>query len=354
MRKRIESPLDVLRRKTGREWKHLARANAAAASKRKEIGKKLVGEATPPRNTSLVVFGSLARGELTENSDADWTLLVDGAADAGHVEAARKIESALSAAGLAEPGSSGTFGSMAFSHDLVHLIGGQEDTNQNTTRRVLLLLESAAVGNASVHRRVRTSILRRYVEEGDVRLVSEDERYKIPRFLLNDVVRFWRTMAVDFASKHHAQGGRKWGIRNIKLRFSRKLIFVAGMLNCSYCRINGPRPTSDVGNVDQLVGFLNKRFDVSPLDVLAQAVIDFGGDRVDAAKLFDVYDEFLKILGSTKLRKELEAVNDQNAAEDALFEKLRKMSHIFQEELLNLFYRANKELCELTQEYGVF
>ncbi len=35
---------------------------------------------------------------------------------------------------------------MAFSHDIIHQIGGQDDTNKNTTQRILLLLESCAIG----------------------------------------------------------------------------------------------------------------------------------------------------------------------------------------------------------------
>jgi hypothetical protein len=42
-------------------------------------------------------------------------------------------------------------------------------------------------------------------------------------FSLNDIVRFWRTMAVDFASKQRDRAGEEWGLRNAKLRMSRKL-----------------------------------------------------------------------------------------------------------------------------------
>jgi hypothetical protein len=34
------------------------------------------------------------------------------------------------------PGPTGTFGNLGFSHQLVHLIGGQDDTNKNTTQQV--------------------------------------------------------------------------------------------------------------------------------------------------------------------------------------------------------------------------
>ena len=42
------------------------------------------------------------------------------------------------------------------------------------------------------------NILRRSVLE-DFRLVHARIRENVPRFLLNDTVRYWRTMGVDFA-----------------------------------------------------------------------------------------------------------------------------------------------------------
>src|SRR4051812_32366173 len=63
------------------------------------------------------------------------------------------------------PGSSGIFGIMVGSHSLVHEIGGEDDTNSNTTRRILLLLESLAVGDPAAHTRVRQQILNRYLRD---------------------------------------------------------------------------------------------------------------------------------------------------------------------------------------------
>jgi UTP:GlnB (protein PII) uridylyltransferase len=41
-------------------------------------------------DTSLVVFGSLARGEWTGGSDLDWTYLIDGQANSDHLRIAQK------------------------------------------------------------------------------------------------------------------------------------------------------------------------------------------------------------------------------------------------------------------------
>jgi len=80
------------------------------------------------------------------------------------------------------------------------------------------LLESAPVGARSAYERVIRAIIKRYLEEEPYLVNREENRFKVPRFLLNDLVRFWRTMAVDFASKQHDRRGEGWGLRNAKLR----------------------------------------------------------------------------------------------------------------------------------------
>jgi hypothetical protein len=91
---------------------------------------------------------------------------------------------------------------MAFSHELVHLIGGEADSNRNTTRRILLLLESRGmVDDDRVRDRVVRNILKRYLQEDLGYHAFHDWKRRVPRFLLNDIVRFWRTMTVDYATK---------------------------------------------------------------------------------------------------------------------------------------------------------
>jgi predicted nucleotidyltransferase len=159
-------------------------------------------------DTSVVVFGSLAREEWTSKSDLDWTYLIDGGANSDHLKISQKIQRLLKEEGYVEPGPTGTFGNMAFSHDVIHQIGGQNDTNRNTTQRVLLLLESCPIGKRTeAYERVIRGVINRYLEEDVHPLTRDAKRYRVPRFLLNDIVRFWRTMAVDFASKQRDRAG---------------------------------------------------------------------------------------------------------------------------------------------------
>src|SRR4051794_18198970 len=137
------TPLDVLCEKLGRRWPGIDMARRNADVERNKIAGILSTHALVPSDTSFVVFGSLARGEWTNGSDVDWTLMVDGQADPNHLKVAQTIKGHFEEAKLQAPGPTNTFGSLAFSHDIIHQIGGEADTNRNMTQRVLLLLESA-------------------------------------------------------------------------------------------------------------------------------------------------------------------------------------------------------------------
>ncbi len=154
--------------------------------------------------------------------------MVDGQSVPEHKEQEREIQRGLLSHKFIEPGTSGVFGRMVGSHDLVHNIGGEDHLNSNTTRRVLLLLESRPVGNGEAYDPVRRQIVRRYLED-DRGVTQSGNDVRIPRFLLNDLTRYWRTVTVDFVYKQRADNHKKWGLRNAKLRMSRKLIFASGL-----------------------------------------------------------------------------------------------------------------------------
>ena len=311
-------------------------------------------------DTSLVVFGSLARQEWTSASDLDWTYLIDGQANSDHLVIAQQIRKALKEhkEKFRPPGQTGTFGNMAFSHDIIHQIGGQNDTNKNTTQRILLLLESMAIGkNNQAYERVIKAVINRYLEEDNHLLTGDGTRYRVPRFLLNDIVRFWRTMAVDFASKQRDRAGEGWGLRNAKLRLSRKLLFASGLLVCFGCNLD-PRLQKQISG-DQsdtkldLVNHIGEQIKLTPLQILANAVEQYAVSKEIGEELFSAYTEFLKLVDDKNSRQELDNLRAADSRTDPTFKRVRETSQSF-EHAIDLLFFENAELAPLTRKYGVF
>jgi hypothetical protein len=81
---------------------------------------------------------------------------------------------------------------------------------------MLLLLESRVLFNSAQYSEMRDQILDQYFR---------DERGKAsyrPLFLLNDVLRYWRTLCLNYEALRH-DAGRPWWKKNINLKFSRMM-----------------------------------------------------------------------------------------------------------------------------------
>lgn len=335
------------------KWPTMAKAEKNAQGERGRREEEFSSAGLIPADTSLVVFGSLARGEWTQGSDLDWTLLVDGQVVGEHADIARGIAALVKN----KPGPTGVFGGLTFSHDIVHLIGGDDDTNTNTTRRILLLLESKSLNDDAVRERVLKAVLGRYI--GEDLLYHEPSKFFVPRFLLNDYVRYWRMMAVDSAQKRRERT-TKWALRNVKLRLSRKLIFVAGFWACLSCRFNPSyelkesRDSNDREGVRaDMTDFLFTFCRQSPLETLAGAFLQYGAWEA-AKRSFDAYEDFLSILDDPELRNRLEGLEAAAASSDDLFKRAKRDAGEFQDGLTTLFFETDNELTKMAQIDGVF
>jgi predicted nucleotidyltransferase len=351
-----ESKIAQLERRLAADWPHIHEARRLAQQKKDELKSALAG--FDSEDTSIVVFGSLARDEFTLGSDIDWTLLIDGSADPEHLEVAHRTEKVVSKLAAKSPGPEGTFGSMAFSHDLIHQIGGEDDTNRNTTRRILLLLESEVVGRPEAYVRVLRSVLERYLME-DHGFLSGTAHYHVPRFLLNDFARYWRTITVDFAYKQRTRFGKGARLRNIKLRMSRKLIYVSGLLTCFNCQLGlgrelNPENCQKSSGSAECIGCLERFLRQTPLEILASTLFELSHLDATARRIFDSYNEFLGMLSDQKTRDHLEALPLEPDLPDEIFQQARDLSHIFRDGLLELFFDDRSQMFELTKTYGVF
>ncbi|MGA9510394.1 MAG: nucleotidyltransferase domain-containing protein [Candidatus Sulfotelmatobacter sp.] len=343
----------------------LQRASREAAIKREELDILLseeIGRYTS-HDTSLVVFGSLARGEWTSGSDLDWTYLIDGEANSDHLTIVQQIQNVLqqkrNKQKFRPPSPAGAFGNMAFSHDIIHQIGGHNDTNKNTTWRILLLLESQAIGkNTDAYERVIKAVIGRYLAEDSHPLTHDSRRYRVPRFLLNDIVRFWRTMAVDFASKQRDRAGKGWGLRNAKLRMSRKLIFASGLLVCFSAHLDLlPQGNISTDGNDiklHLLQHIRDHVKLTPLEILEKSIGLYGIPAAIAKELFASYAEFLKVLDDKDARSKLDKLRSEDSRRDPTFKRIRKISQSFEHALDYIFFSGNSPIAPLTRKYGVF
>jgi hypothetical protein len=314
-----------------------------------------------PETTALVVFGSLARQEWTYKSDLDWTLLINGPSHPEHFRIRLLIANRIRELGLAEPGPTQTFGTLTSSHELVHHIGGDEDTNRNLTRRILLLLESfSAFGNLEPSKVIR-AVLHRYIVCGPGVPDPAITRFAVPRFLLNDIVRLWRTFAVDYAAKKWERADKGWALRNAKLRIPRKLTFVKGLLMCLDCELLSTETPWSVGEPpaigmveEQLVNGCAELVGLPPLDMLCRVLNSINSDET-ARQILTAYDDYLGLVNDPSKREHLDGdVDFQNAFADPIFSEVREISERFGGGLQTLFFEEHDGLTKLTQKYGVF
>jgi predicted nucleotidyltransferase len=357
----VVSPIDQLAQKLGTDWPILTRARKAAQMKIAELEDALSGETSP--DTSFVVYGSLAREEFTQGSDLDWTLLVDGQANPQHQKDLLSIRAKLEELGKG-PGREKTFGKLTFSHPLLHMIGGEDDTNANTTRRVLFLLEAFPVGRfKEAFHRLRRHILYRYLTEdhGLTRTAGAGDLRWIPLFLLNDMARYWRTMTVDFAYKQWDRGNDGYALRSLKLGVSRKLIYASGLLTCFWCD-----PSISQGDYGQICSAekiwilnqkLNEMFMLTPLERFARFFLTHSGNEYllnASLRFFKTYDDFLGILEDAAMRNHLDSLSLEEIDGDASFQAARAIRTRFEEAVRAIFLNGDSLLYQHTISRGVF
>ncbi|HEX7706710.1 MAG TPA: nucleotidyltransferase domain-containing protein [Thermoanaerobaculia bacterium] len=351
----MDQAISALEQLTGKRWSAI-RSAAETSHRILEDLEKSVDDLADP-NIAVVVTGSLGRGEATPDSDADWFLLIDGPSNPDHAVLAHEVDRRVKGVVPKAVGPTGTFAGIVTSHELVHYIAGNKDTNENLTRRILLLSESHALSNDLVRQRVIRNVLSRYIiHDRSVRSASGNP-HTIPHFFLNDIVRYWRTMASDYASKMWDRERKGWGIRNIKLRFSRKLLFLWGLLAAFSGELFPNEEMLASADEDEylrlLAELIREQTDVTPLSLLARIVLETQ-DTAISDDIFSSYDEFLAVLADAKKRDLLEKVDFEQATSDPTYDALRQLSSRFREGVTTLFFDRHPRLPDLIRKYGVF
>lgn len=166
-------------------------------------------------------------------------------------------------------------------------------------------------------------------------------------------------MAVDFAYKRRTRAKQGAAIRNIKLRMSRKLIYVSGLLSCFAPHLE--LPSEERANLfdgmdaeRRFVEFFRVRLKRTPLETLASVFSKRHYLDATALKVLNASNGFLGTLLDPEARKELDGLTGDEHRENPLYEELRKHSHAFRDGLLDLFFGDDPPLAELARMYGFF
>lgn len=245
----------------------------------------------------IAAFGSMAREEMSEGSDFDYLVILNGVeSDPNRIVRYRRAAvEALRAIEVDKPGASGLFGVAISGADLVNTIGLETDTNLHLSRRILLLEESVPLNADGSWNELVEALSARYLHE------QHRPGPHVARFLLNDAVRYWRTVTVDYQAKRWQElTGEKWGLRYVKLITSRKITF-AGMVASLFAPV--------VFDVEPSASGLRDQFSLPALARLAQLGPHLGDDaRAALASLLLAADRVIGLLSDPEFRAEVEPV----------------------------------------------
>ncbi len=228
------------------------------------------------RHPLLTIYatGSLGRGELGTHSDLD-VFLVDTAPASqrvGNLERIRLLSDLIRAADAANFGEFSNDGEFLRVHpldDLSSFLGTRDDDASNVfTARMLLLLESVPLVGENAYSACVERVLSDY---------WRDERHAgfLPVFLVNDIVRYWKTMCLNYEARRadltmpdDAQAIAKRRLALVKLRFNRLWMCFNGLayLLAGYRPAAGDHP----GSIDKDHAF--SMVALRPLDRLLRTV----------------------------------------------------------------------------------
>jgi predicted nucleotidyltransferase len=273
-----------------------------------------------PEGELVITCGSYARREASRSSDLDfYSVTTDGnwSGEAGWQEEITKL---VNQEVGKLPSTQGAFATNIPKKELLENYGGSNDSNETITRRMLYLLEGEYLTNEAEFKAIRRQIIERYVK-------NTPSDHQIAFYFLNDVVRYWRTMAVDYADKTYgARNPKPWAIRNIKLVFSRKLIYASGLFSIAL--------TAD-RTLERKIEILDDLFSRTPIER-----IKYVCGQEASKRLFELYDVFLGHMSDPVTRDQLDKLDQRDRFKNKWFRDIKNEGHYFSRELMSLLQKT--------------
>ena len=291
------------------DYKTINQANTFSQEKLQQIRAVLalaLKDSPSKEKITVITTGSYGRAEASDESDLDLFILFDSDLSAEDTirEELKIIKQVVNDQVPNSVGDSGTFGADAVINfrELVTNIGGDQDDNKSLTRRMLFLLEAVYLYGDDRFKDYQKRLLEKYI-------LPTSPQSQASKFLLNDIIRYYRTMATDFEFKVSEQK-KEWGLRNIKLRFSRKLIYFGGLMVSA-----------------ELVGLNREERIKKAVDLFSQPVLirlcglDLGVGK--AHGILSHYEAFLERISNHDVRQKLGRLEKADRESNDEFKALR-------------------------------
>lgn len=212
-------------------------------------------------------------------------------------------------------------------------IGGANDNREDLTRRMLVLTEAAHAGGGLELDNVRKAILEAYTRRmGD----------RHPLAFCNDVVRYYRTLCIDYKAKSGA-AETGWAESNVKLRHSRKLWYFATVVATS--AIVGVDPESE-----QFGDALLTSFRLAPCERLFESA---GTEARGAVRdVLESYSVYLDFMSDQKRRDYLNGVQHaERYASESPYREMQANSKRLHNGILDVLRRLPAEAAKRTTEW---
>lgn len=285
----------------------------------------------PPESkvSTLAVAGSLARLEASALSDLDLIVATESPIANGALGALTHWrDTSCETLNLEKPNPKGVFYAPSHISSIMKIAGESAEGYDLAAKRTLLILESKWTYDRPNYENLLEGVLASYIQD-----VKNDPRKNFV-FLLNDVIKYFRSLCVNYQfTKSEIEYG-KWPIRNIKLRHSRIVMYFSMVMAIGVLSSVDP---------EEKIEALNILVRMEPIQRLFSC---YCISRDDGFDLFvKRYDLFLERLGEKDVRIELEGLDYDRRYDSPYFAELKRNS----DELTTILYEF---YCRRANDWG--
>lgn len=311
----------------------------------RELKEEINKHFSPEINDNFCIFlvGSYGRLEASPNSDLDCIFIrKNNSGELDEYGVCTQVLEIAEKSGIIKPtGDTGTFGEFVKFDDLLENIGGVDDTNKNLTHRVLILTESHHLYNDVMCKEVVSAIFDKYTAKA-----KHDE--KDPRVLINELVRYYRTITIDYKYKTEERG-KSWGERNFKLRHSRKLLFFTSIaiIFTAIKKFDAAECNNNTDKYDYIVKNINS----PPILKLKEILVE--NNKLSSLEPFMWYNKYLELMSDGKKVDELNGILYEDRHTSDLFSEFKDNSDRFDNSLKDLI-KSIDDWDDLFYKYIIF